>query len=222
MMLQQLVVTSSQSGGKAAEDADKQDWKFGRNEGQMTWPWKLMCAILYMLPWVDVTEKTVYFVERFPAFVWTEYFSGELLCPPAGCRLAGLPNWRTAQALESSRRQQELQWHQQQQRLGSGAWWHRQQAIGVGTPWGALSRGAALAHRGRREVRTIPERCAASNGLGRCHGGLHWRSGGGMLKRKGLVGLGVWQSASVPSGPQPHRSGNGNSLARGAGLASGC
>ncbi|KXZ56113.1 hypothetical protein GPECTOR_2g996 [Gonium pectorale] len=61
-------------GGKA-EDAEKQDWKFGRNEGPMTWPWKLMCAILYMLPWVDVTEKTVYFVERFPAFVWTEYFS---------------------------------------------------------------------------------------------------------------------------------------------------
>ncbi|GIL52437.1 hypothetical protein Vafri_8314 [Volvox africanus] len=69
-----LVVTSSQSGGKA-EDAEKQDWKFGRNEGPMTWPWKLMCAILYMLPWVDVTEKTVYFVERFPAFIWTEYFS---------------------------------------------------------------------------------------------------------------------------------------------------
>ncbi|GLI68145.1 hypothetical protein VaNZ11_012481 [Volvox africanus] len=69
-----LVVTSSQSGGKA-EDAEKQDWKFGRNEGPMAWPWKLMCAILYMLPWVDVTEKTVYFVERFPAFIWTEYFS---------------------------------------------------------------------------------------------------------------------------------------------------
>ncbi|PNW80143.1 hypothetical protein CHLRE_08g379650v5 [Chlamydomonas reinhardtii] len=69
-----LVVASSQSGGRA-EDAEKQDWKFGRNEGPMTWPWKLMCAILYMLPWVDVTEKTVYFVERFPAFVWTEYFS---------------------------------------------------------------------------------------------------------------------------------------------------
>jgi len=41
----------------------------------MTWPWKLMCAILYMLPWVDVTEKTVYFIERFPAFHWTEYFT---------------------------------------------------------------------------------------------------------------------------------------------------
>lgn len=44
----------------------------------MTWPWKLMCAILYMLPWVDVTEKTVYFIERFPAFHWTEYFTGAL------------------------------------------------------------------------------------------------------------------------------------------------
>lgn len=41
----------------------------------MSWPWKLMCAILYMLPWVDVTEKTVYFIERFPAFHWTEYFT---------------------------------------------------------------------------------------------------------------------------------------------------
>eukprot|EP00967_Tisochrysis_lutea_P129028 scaffold221451_cov24-Tisochrysis_lutea.AAC.4 len=30
-----------------------------------------------MLPWVDVTEKTVYFIERFPAFHWTEYFSGK-------------------------------------------------------------------------------------------------------------------------------------------------
>jgi len=38
-----------------------------------------MCAILYMLPWVDVTEKTVYFIERFPAFHWTEYFTGEVL-----------------------------------------------------------------------------------------------------------------------------------------------
>lgn len=41
----------------------------------MTWPWKLMAAILYMLPWVDVTEKTVYFIERFPVFAWTEYFT---------------------------------------------------------------------------------------------------------------------------------------------------
>jgi hypothetical protein len=54
----------------------KKDWKFGRNEGGMTWPWKLCAAILYMLPWVDVTEKTVYFIERFPAFHWTEYFTG--------------------------------------------------------------------------------------------------------------------------------------------------
>jgi hypothetical protein len=43
----------------------------------MSWGWKLCCAILYMLPWVDVTEKTVYFIERFPAFHWTEYFTGE-------------------------------------------------------------------------------------------------------------------------------------------------
>jgi hypothetical protein len=42
----------------------------------MSWGWKLCCAILYMLPWVDVTEKTVYFIERFPAFHWTEYFTG--------------------------------------------------------------------------------------------------------------------------------------------------
>lgn len=44
--------------------------------GPMPWQWKLCCAILYMLPWVDVTEKTVYFIERFPAFHWTEYFTG--------------------------------------------------------------------------------------------------------------------------------------------------
>jgi hypothetical protein len=43
----------------------------------MAWQWKLCAAILYMLPWVDVTEKTVYFIERFPAFHWTEYFTGE-------------------------------------------------------------------------------------------------------------------------------------------------
>jgi hypothetical protein len=73
----QLIIPHSQSGGAAAEDEEKKDWKFGRNEGPMTWPWKLMCAILYMLPWVDVTEKTVYLVERFPAFIWTEYFSGK-------------------------------------------------------------------------------------------------------------------------------------------------
>ena len=72
----QLIIPHSQSGGAAAEDEEKKDWKFGRNEGPMTWPWKLMCAILYMLPWVDVTEKTVYLVERFPAFLWTEYFTG--------------------------------------------------------------------------------------------------------------------------------------------------
>jgi len=73
---------------RAAENEDdelKKDWKFGRNEGPMTWPWKLMCAILYMLPWVDVTEKTVYFIERFPAFHWTEYFTGPGLI--AGCLL---------------------------------------------------------------------------------------------------------------------------------------
>lgn len=67
------MATAAQSGG--AEEAEKQAWKHGRNEGPMTWPWKLMCAILYMLPWVDVTEKTVYFIERFPAFHWTEYFT---------------------------------------------------------------------------------------------------------------------------------------------------
>jgi hypothetical protein len=54
----------------------KKDWKFGRNEGPMAWGWKLTCAILYMLPWTDVTEKTVYFIERFPAFHWAEYFTG--------------------------------------------------------------------------------------------------------------------------------------------------
>lgn len=45
----------------------------------MTWQWKLCAAILYMLPWVDVTEKTVYFIERFPALHWTEYFTGVCL-----------------------------------------------------------------------------------------------------------------------------------------------
>ncbi len=76
------MVAASQAGaGGAAEDDEvKKGWKFGRNEGPMTWPWKLMCAILYMLPWVDVTEKTVYFIERFPAFHWTEYFTGALVC----------------------------------------------------------------------------------------------------------------------------------------------
>jgi len=72
------IVTESQSGAGAGDEADdevKKGWKFGRNEGPMSWGWKLMCAILYMLPWVDVTEKTVYFIERFPAFHWTEYFT---------------------------------------------------------------------------------------------------------------------------------------------------
>ncbi len=72
------------------EDEVKKGWKFGRNEGNMPWPWKLCAAILYMLPWVDVTEKTVYFIERFPALVWTEFFTGE--CQPelvAGCCCTG-------------------------------------------------------------------------------------------------------------------------------------
>lgn len=73
--LRKLVIRASQSGGREEEDEAKKQWKFGRNEGPMTWPWKLMCAILYMLPWVDITEKTVYFIERFPAFHWTEYFT---------------------------------------------------------------------------------------------------------------------------------------------------
>eukprot|EP00798_Chlamydomonas_sp_ICE-L_P009775 gene9775-7657_t len=70
------IVASSQSGAGAEEDDElKKGWKFGRNEGPMSWGWKLLCAILYMLPWVDVTEKTVYFIERFPSFAWTEYFT---------------------------------------------------------------------------------------------------------------------------------------------------
>ncbi len=54
-----MLVKASQGGAGAADEDDelKKGWKFGRNEGPMTWPWKLMCAILYMLPWVDVTEK---------------------------------------------------------------------------------------------------------------------------------------------------------------------
>ncbi|KAL6745564.1 20 kDa translocon at the inner membrane of chloroplasts [Haematococcus lacustris] len=69
-------LTVRASSSRADDDDEvKKDWKFGRNEGPMPWPWKLMCAILYMLPWVDVTEKTVFFIERFPAFVWTEYFT---------------------------------------------------------------------------------------------------------------------------------------------------
>jgi hypothetical protein len=79
---QRVLTASSSSGAGAAEEDDelKKGWKFGRNEGPMPWQWKLMCAILYMLPWVDVTEKTVYFIERFPAFHWTEYFTGEGWC----------------------------------------------------------------------------------------------------------------------------------------------
>jgi hypothetical protein len=71
-------VTESQSGANADDEEMKKDWKFGRNEGPMNWGWKLTCAILYMLPWTDVTEKTVYLIERFPAFHWAEYFTGEL------------------------------------------------------------------------------------------------------------------------------------------------
>lgn len=72
------VAVQASKGGAADEDEEelKKGWKFGRNEGPMGWGWKLLCAILYMLPWVDVTEKTVYFIERFPAFHWTEYFTG--------------------------------------------------------------------------------------------------------------------------------------------------
>ena len=70
------------AGGAADDEEDEEEakkgWKFGRNEGSMSWGWKLCCAILYMLPWVDVTEKTVYFIERFPAFHWAEYFTGLL------------------------------------------------------------------------------------------------------------------------------------------------
>jgi hypothetical protein len=71
-------VVVRQAGDAAADEDDEQkkDWKFGRNEGGMSWGWKLCAAILYMLPWVDVTEKTVYFIERFPVFAWTEYFTG--------------------------------------------------------------------------------------------------------------------------------------------------
>eukprot|EP00878_Enallax_costatus_P003830 GHUV01004046.1.p1 GENE.GHUV01004046.1~~GHUV01004046.1.p1 ORF type:complete len:233 (+),score=46.36 GHUV01004046.1:115-813(+) len=74
---QQFTTVTQAQGDDAApeEDEVKKDWKYGRNEGNMTWPWKLMAAILYMLPWVDVTEKTVYFIERFPVFAWTEYFT---------------------------------------------------------------------------------------------------------------------------------------------------
>ena len=75
--------------GGEDEDEVKKGWKFGRNEGPMSWGWKLMCAILYMLPWVDVTEKTVYFIERFPAFHWAEYFTGESYGGLGGCRKGG-------------------------------------------------------------------------------------------------------------------------------------
>lgn len=70
-----MVIVASQSGGKAEEDPSKQGWKFGRNEGPMTWPWKLLCAVLYMLPWVDASENTAYFVERWPSFSWLMYFT---------------------------------------------------------------------------------------------------------------------------------------------------
>jgi len=71
--------------------------------GPMGWGWKLCCAILYMLPWVDVTEKTVYFIERFPAFHWTEYFTGahSLRVKLALCYLL---HWKShAQLARSSR-----------------------------------------------------------------------------------------------------------------------
>lgn len=73
----QVFIHAKQGGEGAEEDEAKKSWKFGRNEGNMSWQWKLCCAILYMLPWVDVTEKTVYFIERFPAFHWAEYFTGQ-------------------------------------------------------------------------------------------------------------------------------------------------
>lgn len=62
------------------DDEAKQAWKSGRNEGAMSWGWKLMAAILYILPWVDITEKSIYFTERFPAFAWMEFFTGGGLC----------------------------------------------------------------------------------------------------------------------------------------------
>jgi hypothetical protein len=66
------------AGGGGDDDeaaAEKRGWKYGRNEGGMGWGWKLVCAILYMLPWTDVTEKTVFFIERFPTFAWAEHFT---------------------------------------------------------------------------------------------------------------------------------------------------
>ncbi|MEW5304179.1 MAG: hypothetical protein WDW38_003550 [Sanguina aurantia] len=57
------------------EDETKRAWKAGRNEGEMSWGWKLMASILYILPWVDITEKSIYFTERFPAFAWMEFFT---------------------------------------------------------------------------------------------------------------------------------------------------
>lgn len=62
-------------GDEEDEEAEKRGWKYGRNEGGMGWGWKLVCAILYMLPWTDVTEKTVWLIERFPTFAWTEHFT---------------------------------------------------------------------------------------------------------------------------------------------------
>lgn len=66
------------------EDETKRAWKAGRNEGEMSWGWKLMASILYILPWVDITEKSIYFTERFPAFAWMEFFTGEGLNSPHG------------------------------------------------------------------------------------------------------------------------------------------
>jgi hypothetical protein len=74
--LQTVVVQQAGDAAADEDDEQKKDWKFGRNEGGMSWGWKLCAAILYMLPWVDVTEKTVYFIERFPVFAWTEFFTG--------------------------------------------------------------------------------------------------------------------------------------------------
>jgi hypothetical protein len=88
-MSQTVVVRQAGDAAADEDDEQKKDWKFGRNEGGMSWGWKLCAAILYMLPWVDVTEKTVYFIERFPVFAWTEYFTG-------GCTVCD--GWTSGQA----------------------------------------------------------------------------------------------------------------------------
>lgn len=66
------VVAQSQSGSFGEGQKEKD---LSRNTGPMTWPWKLMCAILYILPMCDASGISIYFIDRFPAFGWVFDFT---------------------------------------------------------------------------------------------------------------------------------------------------